>query len=305
MITINGEKELIRVESWDDIQTRPGFDGQLNPTDHELDSIIGNYIFPDQIPCGLSTCHRPHGRGYLVATKDGRLTNIGKDCGKTYFGVDFEAMSRQFDRDITAKENRERLWSFSFKIDEIFSTISQIRKGANGYAGADWIHKTSRPLLTLNQGYPDLVVRRVLDLLRTGSDQVLVQREASKDEAERADALAGRRVPRPHYIEESVGRISNLESLRKENDLREILIIELESKLKNFSEINIDTLLPTQLNQWSKWIGTVDGQIEKAIHSVESGAALLTKRNLQPLSMILERAEDAAVFQRYLEKLPE
>lgn len=161
MITINGEKELVRVESWGDIESRPDFDGRLNPVDHELDAIIGSYVFAEKIPCGLSSCRTLHGRGYLVATKDGRLTNIGKDCGRIYFGVDFETMSRQFDKDIAAKEKRERLWSFSFKADDIARTIERIRKGENGVRGADWVHKNSRPLVTMNQGCPDPVIWRV------------------------------------------------------------------------------------------------------------------------------------------------
>jgi len=303
MITINGEKELVRVECWTDIEARPGFDGQLNAADHELDAIIGSYVFADRIPCGLSNCRTPHGRGYLVATKDGRLTNIGKDCGQIYFGVDFETMSRQFDRDIAAKENRERLWSFSFKLDDIAGSITRIRQGESGSHGADWIHKRSRALLNLNHGCPDPVVRRVIELLRTGNDTVIIQREATKEEAERAEALAGRRLPRPHYVEESVGRISRLDALRPENDLREILIIDLESHLRDFAALNIDTLLPAQLNQWSKWIGIVDLKLEKATEAVEAGRALLIADNLMPLAAALTRGDDIAMFQKYLSTL--
>ncbi|MEM5300032.1 hypothetical protein VSR82_38040 [Burkholderia sp. JPY481] len=129
MITLNGDKELIRVGSWEDIQARPDFDGQLDPAAHELAAIIGSYVFPDYIACGLSNCRTKHGRGYLVATKDARVTNIGKDCGARYFGVDFEDMSWQFDKDIAAKENRERLWSFAFRIDTVSVTLLESAKG--------------------------------------------------------------------------------------------------------------------------------------------------------------------------------
>lgn len=300
MITINGEKELIRVENWEDIESRPGFDGRLNPVDHELDAIIGSYVFAEKIPCGLSSCRTLHGRGYLVATKDGRLTNIGKDCGRVYFGVDFETMSRQFDKDIAAKENRERLWSFSFKTDEIARSIARIRKGENGARGADWVHKMSRPLLTMNQGCPDAAVWRVRELLKTGSNDVLMQREATKEEAERADALAGRRLPRPHYIEESAGRVAHLDALLTENDLREILVIDLDTNLKAFSDLDIDALSHAKLNQWAKWIGTVDLQLDKATASVQAGLALLAVDNLAPLSALLTKREDISMFRRYL-----
>ncbi|MEF9443407.1 hypothetical protein OWT26_25875 [Burkholderia sp. 1A5] len=107
LITINTDKQLIRVDTWDAILERAGFTNDLDPKQHELKAIIGRYAFRDKLRCGLSSCHTPHNRGYIVVTKSGLETNIGKDCGKTHFGVDFNDMSRQFERDVTEKENRE------------------------------------------------------------------------------------------------------------------------------------------------------------------------------------------------------
>jgi hypothetical protein len=134
MITLNSDRGLVRVEDWEDICTRPGFTGNLNPAKHQLASIIGRYVFGFVIRCGLSNCHTPHTRGYIVTTKDGLETNIGKDCGKVYFGVDFEEQARQFDRDMTDQENRELLWNFTFKIDEFDERVRALRAGARGAA---------------------------------------------------------------------------------------------------------------------------------------------------------------------------
>jgi hypothetical protein len=166
LITINTDKQLIRVDTWDAIMERAGFTDDLDPKQHELKAIIGRYAFRDKLRCGLSSCHTPHNRGYIVVTKSGLETNIGKDCGKTHFGVDFNDMSRQFERDVTEKENRETLWSFHFRLDELAQTIEGIRKG---YRGADWLYKRSRPLVELNRGCPAAVVRRVGDMIKTGS----------------------------------------------------------------------------------------------------------------------------------------
>ncbi len=107
MITLNSDRGLVQIDSWTDIETRPGFVKDLDPTAHKLKSIIGRYVFSDRIRCGLSNCHTPHAKGYIVVTEDGHETNIGKDCGKTYFGVDFEILSGQFERDLAASQNRE------------------------------------------------------------------------------------------------------------------------------------------------------------------------------------------------------
>jgi hypothetical protein len=191
LITINTDKQLIRVDTWDAIMERAGFTDDLDPKQHELKAIIGRYAFRDKLRCGLSSCHTPHNRGYIVVTKSGLETNIGKDCGKTHFGVDFNDMSRQFERDVTEKENRETLWSFHFRLDELAQTIEGIRKG---YRGADWLYKRSRPLVELNRGCPAVVVRRVGDMIKTGSTLVVVRRGGSAHGASGAQAVLHRRA---------------------------------------------------------------------------------------------------------------
>lgn len=294
MITLNGDKELIRIHDWNDILARPGFDGQLNPNDHELEAIIGSYALRDKIPCGLSNCRTPHGRGYLVATKDGRTTNIGKDCGKVYFGVDFETMLSQFTRDITAKENRERLWSFSFRLDEMSTAVDSLRKGDADAPGADWVYKKSNALREFNLGCPTPIVRRIVQLLRTGGDEVVVGREATNEEIAREEAMSGRAVKRPHHIDVVVGRIGHLAALRRENDLREILINDLGENLKAFADLDIDNLSPSDLKHWAKWTSGVDLSLERAGESIQMGRALLTPENLAPLAALVSSYEDRA-----------
>jgi hypothetical protein len=300
MITLNGEKELTRIHDWADILARPGFDGKLNPNAHELEAIIGSYALRDKIPCGLSNCRTLHGRGYLVATKDGRTTNIGKDCGRVYFGVDFETMLSQFTRDIAAKEHRERLWSFSFRWDEINTAVASMRKGDAGEPGADWVHKKSRALLVLNSGFPAPIVRRVVHLLRTGGDEVMGVREANREEIAREETMSGRTVKRPHYVEAVIGRIGYLDALRSEHDLREILIVDLETNLKAFADLDIDNLSPSQLSYWSKWSGGVELSLERAGESTRMGRALLTPENLAPLATLVSEPAEVAQFKAYL-----
>lgn len=303
MITLNGEKELIRVESWEEIQSRPDFDGQLDPNAHDLASIIGSYVFVDRIACGLSNCRTPHGRGYLVATKDARVTNIGKDCGAKYFGVDFEELSRKFDNDIADKESRERLWSFAFRIDNVSSEVARIRKGDGSGRGADWAQKRSRALLTLNSGCPGAVVRQVVKMLKTGESDVVIDREATAVETARAEAAAGGRIARPHYVSENAGRVAHLDALNSENDLREMLIVDLEENLKAFALLDIDQLTRAELGHWSKWSVGVDFTLEKAESIVAKCRELLRAENLTPFAALLSTGEEEAQFKAFLNSL--
>lgn len=303
MITLNGEKELLRIESWDDVLARPDFDDHLNPDAHELASIIGSYVFAERIACGLSNCRTLHGRGYLVATKSGRVTNIGKDCGANYFGVDFEDMSRQFDRDIADKENRERLWSFSFQLDGLQAQIAQLRKDSPEGRGADWAHKRSRALVQLNQGCPAAVVQRVIAMLRTGDFEVRVQRKASADEARRMALASGRESRSQQYIEESAGRVAHLDALSKENDLRELLIVDLEENLRAFAPLNIDQMTPAELKRWAKWAAGVPFTLERAEAALGKCRALLTVVNLAPLEVVIADLSDMDDFRKFLASL--
>ncbi len=300
MITLNTDKGLIKVEGWDDIRSRPGFAIDLNPAEHALKSIIGRYIFKDKIRCGLSNCHTPHAKGYIVVTKDDQETNIGKDCGKTYFGVDFETLSRKFDRDITEKENREKLWSFSFQLEELKARITELR-GAE--RGADWVYRNTRPLVSQNKGCPDEVVRRVSSMIKTRQGILSTQREATAQETENLEAVQGRTLPKPYYFDEPIAEIAGIEALYPESDLRELLVLDLEENIKSFEKKDIDTLDYGALRHWVKWVGSIEKTIDQANHVVSRGRALLNPANLQPLMQILSTQADVTMFRAYLKGL--
>lgn len=300
MITLNTEKGLVNVEDWDEIRSRPGFSINLNPGQHMLESIIGRYIFKDKIRCGLSNCHTPHAKGYIVVTKDGQETNIGKDCGKTYFGVDFETLSRKLDRDITEKENRDKLWSFSFQLEELKKSISQLRESERG---ADWVHRNTRPLISLNKGCPDEIVRRISSMIKMRQGILSIQREANTQEIDNLEAIQGRKLQRPYYLDEPIAEIAGVEALYPENNLRDLLILELEENLKSFEEKDIDALNFEALSYWVKWIGSIEKTMEKANHVVCRGRVLLEPNNLHPFYKVLTASQDISMFRTYLKGL--
>ncbi len=299
MITINTNKGLAKIEGWDDVISRPGFTDNLDPAKHELASIVGRYVFGDMIRCGLSNCHTPHARGYIVATKDGRETNIGKDCGKNYFGVDFELQAKQFDRDITEQENRELLWNFSFQLEELSAKIAEIRSGETG---ADWVNKHCQALLGATVRVPKAISRKMAEMVKTKSSILYSQRMATKIQIEELEAIQGRHLPRPHYIDEPVAEIVGIEALYPENNLRELLVIQLEENIKIFSARDIDQMTYDELARWKKWAVSVDLTLERACASVVSGRVLLASENLIPLLKLsgLEN-DDEMLFQKFLD----
>ena len=299
MIVLNTAKELVRLESWDDIEGRPGYSDELDPSQHKLSSIIGQYAFQAQIRCGLSNCHTPHNRGYLVVTQSGRETNIGKDCGKRYFGVDFENLAVRFDRDMREKLARENVGNFLLRLDETQQRLKDVLDGDR--AGA-WVYKTSRPLLESARGVPSDIVRAVAAMLKNGQSLLTKDRPATERETQIAEA-GGTRVKRPHMITEPIAEIRGLEALREENNLRKLLMVDLDTNLKALEGSDVDTMQPADVMRWSKWVNSVDAGFDRAEAAIRSGHELLTVENLRPFEEILKEPADRQRFNAFLKGL--
>lgn len=299
MITINTNKGLVKVELWEDIESRPGFVKDLSPADEKLDSIIGRYIFKEKIRCGLSNCHTPHSKGYIVSTTNGHETNIGKDCGKTYFGVDFETLSKKFDRDITESENREKLCSFSFKIEELEKKINDIRKQEKG---ADWSYKLTQTIINRNRECPDEIVHIITSMIKSRSNILSKQRLASEQEIEDIEAIENRTIEPPYYIDEQIAEIIGFEALYPENDIRKLLVKDLESNIREFKEKDIGQLSYNDLRHYTKWIDTIENTLEKAEAIVIQARKLFVKDNLEPLIKTLKDQGDIRLFRGYLKR---
>lgn len=302
MITLNTEKGLVRIESWEDVLSRPGFTVDVDPNSVELKEIIGSYKFKDFIKCGLSTCHQPHGRGYLVVTKDGQETNIGKDCGKTHFSVDFEGMRRAYDREITNKERRERLTALKHQIPAISQHIEELKKSEYG---ANWVHKNVKALLEPGKGLPREVLARIAALRRSRDGSLTVQRLATKEERDLAEASGQKRAGDPEmYVEERAGFIKGVPALYEENDLRSIVVEKIEAGVERLAAADIDQLGDRQLADLNKWATELEPAIKKAEEAVGVGRQLLTRENLSQLSQFITEKEANSDYSSFISQLP-
>lgn len=298
MITINTDHGLVNVNSWEDVINIAGFNPNLDSSKHKLSTIIGRYLLPEQTACGLKKCHKKHAKGYVVSTESGAVTNIGKDCGKKYFGVDFEDLSKKFDRDLDEKEMRERLATFSFGLEDLEARIKEMRGSTYG---ADWVYKRVIALQTRGRNVPDDVINLISGMVRTGTGTLIRPRFATPEEIDRFREM-GVRIKDPHIIEEQVGLIAGFEALYPEYDLKKILILDLEENINKFKALNQDMLTFEGLKHWSKWIGTIDSTLDKAEEAINHGQRLLLKDNLIQFNQVLKRA-DCDLFKGFLKTL--
>ena len=299
MITINGERGFEDIESWEEILQLPGFTADLDPANEELEQIIGRYIFRDKIPCGLSACRQPHGRGYIVTTKSRKVTNIGNICGKNHFGVKFDEFSKVFVQALTDHQNRQAITSFLFQLERHAEEVSSLRGGEKG---ADWVYLTSRALAERNHGCPDVVVSEIGKIVRARDGAIRVPREATEEEAKELEVMAGRSLPRPQYVEEQKGTLRGIECLYHEFNIREILILDVEPKLAQLAEFDVDTATSSELRFWAKWCQELEEKLDRVRIAVKAGGALLSRENLAQLFEVIPDPKELTNFKKWVAK---
>lgn len=300
MITLNSERGLERIENFDDLYELPGFRVDVDPKAVKLETILGNYTEREFVRCGLSTCHTKHGKGYLVQAADGTLTNIGKDCGKTHFGVEFQAMRQNFDRDIQNKERRENLSSFQNQIPALQEIIAEVR---GEEAGADWVYKTIQELTNPGKRVPDSIVEVVRKVRNTRNSTLTKSRFATKEEVQQAEVAERRKIEGAYYIDEPVGSLEGIGALFPENDIRELLVIGLEKLLKEIEELDVDSLPSPKLRGFINLATSTDAQLSRARASVNAGRVLLRTENLKVLAEFAEGQNEQREFEKFLKSL--
>lgn len=292
MITLNTERGLERIESWSDVESLPGFKKDIDPKTVKLSSIIGKYRFSDQVTCGLSNCHHKHFRGYVVTTSDGRATNIGKDCGKTHFGVDFETLSRTFDREMLDQERRETLVAAKNHLDGYLRQIEELK---NADKGATWLNRQITLLRRPVNGLPHNISQCLGDMIRTQSAVLKRARRATKAEVEamRATGRLNENDRRTEImIEDDVGVLRGLAVLKAENDIREILILDLGETMDHLRMIDIASASSHELGQLTKRVAEIEPKLNQCRRIVTLGVQFFERENLSQLAEVAETPED-------------
>jgi hypothetical protein len=293
-----------RVKSWEDIRSLPNYadNVQVDPSQFKL--VIGNYDLDDAGLCGLTVCRQPHGRGYLVQLADGRKINLGKDCGKKYFGTEFQFAQRKFDNDLRDQNNRESLTAAKHQLAHHRERVTRMCQGQHG---ANWIHKLTSQLTTRAYGVPDQVVTELYKLTKTRSGLVTKDRMATKEELDRMEghAVGDRRISRQVVVQEPVGVIEGLAALYKENDLRQLLTLDISSTLDEVKGADVATMRSRDLGSLNKKVSEIDGKFTRAEQAISEGRKLLRRRNLAILDFRITDNRDRQKYTDFLKALPE
>lgn len=305
MITLNTEKGLVRIESWEDIEARPGFTPLLDPKTIKLKDVLARYIFNFDIPCGLTNCRTPHKRGFLVVATDGRETNLGRVCGKREFGADFQALSKIFVAAERAQRNREFLWEVKNRLPTITAELAALKFG--DYS-AGWVNTRISHLTGKSGSLPQPIVNAVRQVVRRGDGALMAQRTVTKEERE-ALATAGevtglnRSNRISDFVEVQVGQLDGFAALAPGNGLREVLAA-IEPFLSTLADADIDGLADKQLRELSKTGADLEPNLSRLGIAIAAGRRLLVRRNLQQLSRFATSRAEEKQFDLFLRELP-
>jgi len=214
---------------------------------------------------------------------------MGNICGGSYFSVEFKVLRNRFNKDLQNKRRRETLQHAQFSVDGWKEEIEIIR---NESEGADWCHGNIKKLNNKSLS-PDVIVRTLSKMVRDKSGLIVRTRLSTKDEKELMEAQGG---ARKEFVEENIGFLKGFEAFYSENNLRDILIFNLEKGLRELGEVEVDLLSDSDLQRLVKWVADVESNIEQAKNSVVTHRALLEVGNIKQLREILETPEDKKLF---------
>lgn len=296
MITLNTAKGLVRISNWQEILDRPDYRPRIAPLSSPLKEVIGGYEFDEEVHCGLP-CNQPHNRGWLVVTTDGLVTNIGKDCGKKHFGLEFEAARVSYERERERFERKEAIRRAKNRLPALREEVAAIKAG-----GATWVNGELRKLL--EPGHVPQVIRAALaQMVKSGTARVVIDKRVSSETQKSMEDQAGRRLP-PQFEPFPLGVLAGMGALSPDRDLRKLITDGLVTKLDHLNEINEDEASDRDLGVAAKFANGVDQALQDARDAVQMGKQLLTGANLAVLEKLLKDPDDSKAFRTYLRLLP-
>ena len=129
-------------------------------------------------------------------------------------------------------------------------------------------------------------------------------RMATNREIEDLEAIENRKIERPHYIQEPIANIQGIEVHYQENNLRDLIVCDLEQGINALAGSDIDQMNFSELRKWSKWVNSFGVKFEKARAIVAAGRRFFIESNLLPFRTIIEDPDDAKQFQKLIAALP-
>lgn len=266
---------VLEFENFEEVQARDAYLFNVNPFDHKLKELIGYYQFKDKVPCGLTSCHTPHNKGYLAITETGIETNIGSHCGKTYFEADFDALRKTF-------EQRREINSRNQRLNEFLASASSLRQRVQEIwqrpTGGKWLHESLKEFLRV---YPERIKREVRSRAFRGPVVVHARRRATARERQVAEEVDGN--PNLKIVSVAVGQLRGLDAFM--HDVQELLKTDVLGLIQELEECD-PSIGASKRNEFVRRVADVEAKFETAEAAVAAGRKFFQPENLRLLQLL-------------------
>lgn len=269
-----------------DLRAIPGYEESVDfskDSGRRLLEMLDYYDFSkaDEYPCGIHGCRTVHQHGYLVRSTDGKLTNIGRDCGKRHLQLDFIRSRKSFRIRRKAADNlksimaiREGLSAYQVRLDALMSVSGALAECRDILR--EWMPSQHAALMEMG---------------RRGSGQIVRTRRMSKREAEihylqtrtsRKDYEGGRPT-----IEEAAGVMDGCLFFRESLGLllKKQLLPPID-QLKAMGDQDIQDMTPKHLEDLSRNVNNALRLIEKAEGIAGLGLRFFAPENIRKLNLL-------------------
>jgi hypothetical protein len=274
-------QDIPKIESYDDMLKRPDFQVSLDPAGVDLSKVktIGRFgPWTDTVQCGLSTCHTWHGRGFLVQFPDLRTTNVGKDCGREKFGVEWLTGANEFERSEKNAGDRHAINAVLDGREELRILIRQLIEQP---LGAEWLETGKR---NFRETYPKQLCQALRDRCFRQDPRIFKHVRLQGRELEIAKLHN-----QSEYKEKLIGALRGLaiwggDPKRSLTNVLHLIDKILATDLEDFPTREQKKLI----SQWATACKEIQSRIDQAALLIEEGRRFFSPENMKQLYLIVD-----------------
>lgn len=264
-----GLVKLFAPRTWEELFALPGISrdpvlraSMVNGT------LIGDYEMEQKSglrPCGIAECHTDHRHGYVVDLRDGIRSYVGRDCGKSQFGVEWTKMRSAFN-----KQKREQSKAQALK--ELRDELARRLDGWQSLESS--VTVWARAVLLAFDDLPKMFRDTIESRAAAGDAAVIGYRPETVDEVKmRAfrENWQGKTPPPARNITYERGPLLGLPSLRRAGRVDTLLdlavpVLHKQARLL----IESDMATPDDFGKVLKRLEDIAKQVENSVRQLQS-----------------------------------
>ncbi|MCQ4271045.1 hypothetical protein NA655_08430 [Pseudomonas kuykendallii] len=235
----------------------------------------------DETVCGIDGCKQTHQNGWLVASSDDLITNIGKDCAKRHLNLNFGSVKAALKERRRVESNIETIGKIRSSISEHEERITRIIRIGEVLSSCAFLFK--REMRDVSD--------KVSGMARRKNPAITVPKALKGRDAD--IYLEQNRLRRSDYpggipvIEVQIGVLDGISFFREQ-----ISIVVMQNLVKPISEIRelsaeqISEMSPQRLDKMSRMSQDALRAIEVAESFISQGITFFSKSNIDKLSLL-------------------